>query len=63
MGNDNKKFNQAEYQDTYNKEHYDRIDYRMKKGQKEIVKAAADKEGQSINEFITDAVMAWIADH
>ena len=42
----------------YNKENYDRIELRVMKGKKELVKAAAEKQGKSLNEFINDAIDA-----
>ncbi|MGI6722109.1 MAG: DUF1778 domain-containing protein [Anaerovoracaceae bacterium] len=51
-----KKFNQTEYQDEYNREHYDRIQIRVPKGEKEIIKNAAKVAGQSVNEFVVRAV-------
>ena len=53
-----KNFDQFKYQDEYNNAHYDRVVLRFKKGQKELLKDAASRNGQSVNEFITAAIMA-----
>ena len=40
----------------YVKANYDRINVTFPKGQKEIIKAAADARGQSVNSYIIQAV-------
>ena len=40
----------------YNAKTYDRINIAVPKGRKEIIKAAADAHGQSINAYITTAI-------
>ena len=40
----------------YNEKAYDRIGIVVPKGQKEEIKAAADKKGVSVNRFICDAI-------
>lgn len=40
----------------YVKEKYDRVNVTFPKGQKEIIKAHADKRGESVNAFIQRAV-------
>lgn len=40
----------------YNAANYERVELRLKKGKKDILKAAADKAGKSLNEFINDAI-------
>lgn len=55
------KFNQIKYIDEYNKQNYDKVQFRVPKGQKERIKAAADKAGMSLSAFINDAIEAAIA--
>jgi uncharacterized protein (DUF1778 family) len=50
------KFNKNEYDKEYHKKNYDRINIVLKKGVREQIKAAAEKEGKSLNSFIVDAV-------
>ena len=45
----------------YMKENYDVYQIRMKKGQKEAVKAHASDRGESVNGFITRAIQETIA--
>ena len=40
----------------YNKNHYDRIDLRLPKGEKEVVKSHAIKHDGSLNKFINRAI-------
>jgi len=40
----------------YMKENYDEIKVRVAKGQREVIKAAADAQGQSVNGYIVEAV-------
>lgn len=47
----NKKWN-----DTNMKERYDRIQLVVLKGQREIIKAHAEKQGESVNAFIGRAI-------
>ena len=44
----------------YVKEKYDRVNVTFPKGQKEIIKAHADKRGESVNAFIQRAVSETI---
>lgn len=50
------KFDQIKYQNEYNKANYDRIEIVVPKGRKEIIKAHAKANGQSVNEFINLAI-------
>lgn len=47
-----KKFNQYEYQNAYNKEKYDRVTILVPSGKKNILKQMASEAGMSMNEFI-----------
>lgn len=40
----------------YMKENYDRVNLTMPKGQKEIIKAFAERNGESLNAFIIRAI-------
>lgn len=50
------EFNQIAYQNEYNKLNYDRIEIKVPKGKKEVIKEAAKGAGQSVNEFISQAI-------
>lgn len=50
------EFNQIAYQNEFNKRNYDRIEIKVPKGRKEVIKAAATAAGQSVNEFIAKAI-------
>ena len=51
-------FNQIKYQNEFNKANYDRVEVNMPKGKKAIVKEAAAAAGQSISEYINQAIDA-----
>lgn len=40
----------------YNAANYERVELRLKKGKKEIVKAYAEAHGESLNEFVNRAI-------
>lgn len=40
----------------YNAANYDRIELRVEKGKKDIIKAHAEKKGESVNAFINRAI-------
>ena len=46
----------AAVKNKYNEKAYDRIALIVKKGQKEIIKAQAEKQGLSINAYITKLI-------
>lgn len=50
------EFNQIAYQNEYNKMNYDRIEIKVPKGKKTVIKEAAKATGQSVNEFINQAI-------
>lgn len=50
------EFNQIAYQNEYNKMNYDRIEIKAPKGKKAVIKEAAKAAGQSVNEFINQAI-------
>lgn len=49
-------FDQIKYQSEYNKKNYDRIEIKVQKGKKEVIKVAAAAAGQSVNEYICQAI-------
>ena len=51
-------FNQIKYQNEFNKANYDRVEVNMAKGKKAIVKEAAAAAGQSVSEYINQAIDA-----
>ena len=46
----------AAVKNKWNKENYDRIEIIVPKGKKDLIKAAADTEGESVNTFINKAI-------
>lgn len=62
MSAEEKVFNQISYQNSYNKEKYDRISLMIPKGEKDRIKTAAAAAGESVNEFINKAIKQRI-DH
>lgn len=50
------EFNQIAYQNEFNKRNYDRIEIKVPKGRKAVIKAEATAAGQSVNEFIAKAI-------
>ena len=44
----------------YNLKAYDRIELKVKKGEKDIIKAHAEKQGESLNAFINRAILEAI---
>lgn len=51
-------FNQIKYQNEFNKANYDRVEVNMPKGKKAIVKETAAAAGQSVSEYINQAIDA-----
>lgn len=49
---------QKEATARYNKKAYDRIDLIVKKGQRQIIKDFAAKQGKSLNRFVCDLIEA-----
>ena len=50
------------YNNRFNKEAYDRINFTVPKGKKEVIQAAAQQSGESVNGFIWRLVQAEL-DH
>lgn len=55
-----KQFDQFKYQNTYNKEKYDRTTILTPKGKKEQIRTAASAAGMSMNEYIIAAIDAYM---
>ena len=51
-----KKFNKTAYDNEFIKKNYDRINFTVPKGKKEIIKAHAEKVGKSVNAYIYDLI-------
>lgn len=51
---------QKEATARYNKKTYDRINIVVKKGEREVIKEFAARQGKSLNRFVLDAVQAEI---
>ena len=49
-------FNQIKYQNEFNKANYDRVEVNMPKGKKAIFKEASAAAGQSVSEYINQAI-------
>lgn len=47
---------QAEWSRAYNEKNYDRLYPFVPKGKKAEIQAAADKQGETLNEFIVKAI-------
>ena len=54
------KYSDAQKEATarYNKKSYDRINIIVKKGQRQIIKDFAAKQGKSLNRFVCDLIEA-----
>lgn len=50
------KFNKVAYDNAFIKENYDRINFIVPKGEKEVIKVAAEQAGKSVNAYILEAV-------
>ena len=58
MTDEKKKISEAQRRAVakYNAANYDRVELRLDKGQKELVKAHAEAQGESLNGFINRAI-------
>ncbi len=55
------EFNQIKYQNEFKKKNYDRFELVMPKGQKEIIRQRAKAAGQSLCEYINNAIAEKMA--
>lgn len=53
--------NRTAQKNKYQSETYDQVRYLVPKGKKELIKAAADRRGLSVNAYINAAVDAALA--
>lgn len=51
-----KKFNKIEYNNQFIASAYDRINFTVPKGEKDIIKARAESMGKSVNRYIYDLI-------
>lgn len=47
----------TEYKNTWQRENVDRVNLTMAKGQKDMIKAHAEAQGESVNAFINRAIL------
>ena len=47
----------TEYKNTWQRENVDRVNLTMPKGRKDIIKAHAEAQGESVNSFINRAIL------
>lgn len=47
---------QREATARYNRKTYERVELRVKKGQRELIKKAAEERGKSLNRFVLDLI-------
>lgn len=57
---EDKKFDQFKYQNEFNSANYDRIGLVVPKGQKAVIKDAAKASGKSVNQYVIDAIKAYM---
>ena len=50
------EFNQIKYQNEYIKSNYDRVGIVMPKGRKDVIKEKAMEAGQSMSEYVNQAI-------
>lgn len=50
------KSKKTAYQNEFIKQAYDRINLTVEKGQKEVIRAAAERVGESVNAYINAAI-------
>lgn len=50
------KAKKTAYQNEFIKQAYDRINLTVPKGQKEVIQAAAERAGESVNAYINTAI-------
>lgn len=50
------KSKKTAYQNEFIKQAYDRINLTVPKGQKEVIQAAAERAGESVNAYINPAI-------
>lgn len=61
MSNEKQKFDKVAYNNEFISKAYDRINLTVEKGQKDVIKAHADRTGESVNSFIKRAIETQMA--
>ncbi len=56
MPDTDKKFDKIKYNNSFNKDAYDRFSLMLPKGKKEIIQEYAKQNGESINAFVNRAI-------
>lgn len=56
MSDNDKKFDKIKYNNSFNKDAYDRFSLMLPKGKKEIIQEYAKRKGESINAFVNRAI-------
>lgn len=51
--------NDTQRKNAFNSKTYDRINYFIPKGKKEVIKSLAEYEGKSVNQCITEAIEGY----
>lgn len=51
---DKRPFDQRAYTATYNREKYDKIEFRLPKGSRDVVKRAAESKGMSLSAYLAE---------
>jgi uncharacterized protein (DUF1778 family) len=52
----------TDYKREYNKAAYDRIELKVKKGEKDVIKAFAESNGETVNGFINRVISEAMGD-
>lgn len=55
-------FNPTKYKNDYQKNNYDRLVINVPKGQRQVIKDFASKQGQSLNAFVVGLIEQAIKD-
>lgn len=58
MSNEKSSFDKVAYNNSFIAQAYDRINLTVPKGQKELIKAHAEKQGESVNAYINRLIAA-----
>lgn len=56
MSDNDKKFDKIKYNNSFNKDAYDRFSLMLPKGKKEIIQEYAKRKNESINSFVNRAI-------
>ena len=56
MKKSEKKFDKAAYNEEYQRENYDRIVIKVRKGDKDVLRERANRQNKSLQQYIKDAI-------